>query len=220
MMKRILFQGDSITDVFRVRDLSTVNYIDYGRGYPLRVAGRLDFEEPCTYEYFNRGISGNRIVDVYARLKADIINLKPDIMSFLVGVNDVWHDINYQNGVDTAKFEKIYCMMIEEIKEALPDIRIMIMEPFVMAGSATVGVLDGGVDRLDLFREGVAEKAAAARRVAEKYGLVFIPTQEKLNKLCTLMPPSYWTMDGVHPTPFGHEFLAEEWLAAFRANYQ
>ena len=85
---KILFQGDSITDCGRSRE----NNINVGTGYALLVKSALGFEEPAAHEFLNRGISGNRIVDVYARIKKDIINLKPDVMSLLIGVNDVWHE--------------------------------------------------------------------------------------------------------------------------------
>ena len=132
-MKTILFQGDSITDCGR----SKQGGIRMGEGYAMLVKTYLAFENPNEYEFYNRGISGNRIVDVYARIKSDIINLKPDYMSLLIGVNDVWHEIEAQNGVDADKFEKIYCMLIEEIKAALPDIKLMILEPFCLRGPAT-----------------------------------------------------------------------------------
>lgn len=124
---KILFQGDSITDACRDRENDDI----IGVGYPLLVKAKFGFEFPGKYEFVNKGISGNRIVDVYARIKRDIINLKPDIMSVLVGVNDVWHEVAVQNGVDADKYFKIYDMLISEIKDALPNIKIMIMEPFV-----------------------------------------------------------------------------------------
>ena len=110
---RILFQGDSITDVGRARD----NNVNVGRGYPHLIKAELGYKFPLEHEYINRGISGNRIVDVYARIRCDIINLAPDFMSILIGINDVWHEIGSKNGVDAKKFEKIYSLLIEEIKE-------------------------------------------------------------------------------------------------------
>ena len=104
MSKVILFQGDSITDCGRDRNVSE----SIGTGYPRLTAAKLGFENPGEYTFYNRGISGNRIVDLYARIKLDIINLKPDYMSILIGVNDVWHEVMRKNGVDTKKFEKIY----------------------------------------------------------------------------------------------------------------
>ena len=126
---KILFQGDSITDVGRNReDINSA-----GCGYPLLVKAQLGFEEPQKYEFINKGISGNRIVDIYARMKCDILHIKPDVMSILIGINDVWHDVigEVPNGVDNDKFFKIYSMLIEEIKAELPDIKIIIMVPIM-----------------------------------------------------------------------------------------
>lgn len=210
MKKVILFQGDSITDAGR-------NYQDgtsLGLGYPYFVSAQMGCEHPDEYTFWNRGISGNRIVDVYARIKADILNLKPDYMSILIGVNDVWHEIEVQNGVSDEKFEKFYCMLIEEILEELPDIKIMIMEPFVLEASATSSTPDQP-ERWSTFNAGVRAKAAIARRVAEKYNLAFMELQDKLDKLCETAPASYWLGDGVHPTHIGHHFLKNEWLKKF-----
>ena len=131
MAKVILFQGDSITDAGRSRD----NDLLTGTGYVRLTEAELGCTYPLLYTCYNRGISGNRIVDVYARIKADIINLAPDYMSILIGINDVWHEYTRQNGVSAEKFERIYDMLIHEIKEALPDIKIMILEPFVLTSA-------------------------------------------------------------------------------------
>ena len=210
-MAVILFQGDSITDAGR-----TARIIELGTGYPHKVASKLGLDEPGEFQFYNRGISGNRIVDVYARIKADIINLKPDYMSIMIGVNDVWHEFNRKNGVATEKFEKIYNMLIEEIKEALPNIKIMIIEPYLLPESATHNAIgDESIDTYEEFRAETEKRAAAAKRVAEKNNLVFLPLQEKLDKLCEIQPVSYWAFDGVHPTNVGHEFIAREWIEAF-----
>lgn len=101
------------------------------------VGGVLSVDEPGVYEFVNRGIGGNRIVDLYARIRIDMINLKPDYMSILIGINDVLHEYDYRNGVDAEKFEKIYGMLIEELLAALPNLKIMILEPFVLPGLLT-----------------------------------------------------------------------------------
>lgn len=211
MAKRILFQGDSITDCGRNRDDITST----GVGYPLMVKGELGFAFPGEYEFINMGISGNRIVDVYARIKRDLINLKPDYMSLLIGVNDVWHELGGRHdGVAAEKFEKVYDMLIGEIKAALPDLKIMILEPFVLEGTATCAT-ETEPDRWDNFRSEVPLRAAAAKRIADKYGLVYIPLQEKLDEACKLAPADYWLRDGVHPTAMGHRMITNEWLKAF-----
>ena len=198
-MIRFLFQGDSITDAERKREDDN----NYGFGYPNLVAAELMCKEPGKYEFINRGISGNRIVDVYARIKRDIINLKPDCMSLLIGVNDVWHELGDKNGVSAPKFEVIYSMLIEEIKEALPDIKIIILEPFVVKGPATECWFDA-------FLADVKLHAQAAKSVAEKYSLTFVSLQDKFDEASKLMPPTYWTTDGVHPTAAGHGLIKNE----------
>ena len=204
---RILFQGDSITDAGR----SWENDANLGRGYPLLVEAELGFAEPNQHIFINKGISGNRIVDLYARIKRDIINYKPDLMSILIGVNDVWHEVgDNPNGVDADKFFKIYSMLIEEIKEALPNIKIMILEPFVLEGGATS-------EHWDYFKSEAAKRAEMARKIAKKFSLPFIPLQEGFNELAKCAPNEYWLGDGVHPTSKGHEFIKNQWLKAYKA---
>ncbi|MBQ4096971.1 MAG: lysophospholipase, partial [Clostridia bacterium] len=169
---RILFQGDSITDCGR----NYSNDDGFGAGYPLYVRAELGFCEPGCHEFINRGISGNRIVDLYARMKRDIINLRPDVMSILIGVNDVWHEINDQNGVDAEKFYKIYSMLISEIKAELPELKIMILEPFAVKGPATT-------EAWDTFSVEVAKRAEVARRIAEEFSLTFVPLQAGFDEL-------------------------------------
>ena len=101
-MKTFLFQGDSITDADRRRD--DIN--NFGYGYPNIVAAKYLSEFPNEFTFINKGISGNRIVDLYARIKIDLINLKPDYLSILIGINDVWHELSSENGVDNEKFKK------------------------------------------------------------------------------------------------------------------
>ncbi|MBR6719573.1 MAG: SGNH/GDSL hydrolase family protein [Clostridia bacterium] len=203
-MKTILFQGDSITDCGRARDRDTFR----GVGYPALVTAKLNYEYPGEYHVINRGVSGNRIVDLYARVKKDIINLAPDYMSILIGLNDVWHEVDEKNGVDAEKFEKIYDMLITEIKEALPDLKIIIMAPYVTKGSATEATWD-------YFSGEVAKREKAAERIAKKHNLKFVTTQDKFDEMLKKHPEPYWTQEGVHPTEAGHALLAGLWLSAF-----
>ena len=204
---RILFQGDSITDAGR-------NWGDdnnLGRGYAALVEAELGYLEPNEHTFVNKGISGNRIVDVYARIRRDIINYKPDVMSLLIGVNDVWHEIgDSPNGVDAEKFYKIYKMLIEEIKEALPNIKIMILEPFVLKGPATE-------QNWEYFDTETKKRAEKARQIAKDFDLPFIELQNGFDALTAKAPETYWLGDGVHPTPKGHEFIKRKWLEAYKS---
>lgn len=206
-MKRILFQGDSITDAHRSRD----NDEFPGSGYPNLLKARIGMDYPTEYECLNRGVSGDRVVDIYARIRRDIILLKPDILSILIGINDVWHEIGSHNGVDAKKFEMVYDLILTEVKAALPEIKILILEPFVLCGGATQNTPETP-DRYDYFRRETALRAEAARRVSQKHKTVFVPLQAVFDEACGLAPASHWLMDGVHPTSAGHELIARQWL--------
>ncbi len=209
MSKLILFQGDSITDCGRDRN----NDANPGNGYPRLVKASLGYDCPNEYEFINRGISGNRIVDVYARIKADIINLKPDYLSIYIGVNDVWHELGHKNGVETPKFKKIYSMLLDEVKEACPDTKIFLIAPFVIKGGGTYNPDD--TSYYEAFVKDVAEKEQVVKELAKEYGLPCIELQPAFDEACKKAPDSYWTADGVHPTPMGHELIKRLWLETF-----
>ena len=135
-------------------------------------------------------------------------------MSILIGVNDVWHDIDANNGVDHEKFEKIYSMLIEEVKEALPELKIMILEPFCLKGIATDNN-EMKPNKWNLFYGEVQKRAIKAKAVAEKYNLAYVELQDKFNELTEVAEDAYWLADGVHPTAMGHEMIKREWLKAF-----
>ena len=208
--KVILFQGDSITDAGRSKESDH----NPGYGYADMVMGDLGLRRPYAFRFFNRGISGHRIVDLYARIRKDMIHLKPDYMSVLIGINDVWHECMFGNGVDAQKFEMVFGLMIEELLRELPGLKMMLLEPFVLPGSATENT-DDMPNRWEYFREETALRSAAVQRLAEKYGLLFVPLQAKFDALNANAPAGYWLSDGVHPTPAGHAMIKEAWLEAF-----
>lgn len=206
-MKKVLFLGDSITDVGRC--LTSFEWI-LGGGYPTLVSAELGFEYPNEYDFINRGIAGNRVVDLYARIKRDVINMKPDVLSILIGANDVWHDLDGQeNGVDAEKYYKVYCMMIEELKESNPDMQILILEPFALKGFNTE-------EHWDVFSDEIEKRAEMSKLVAEKYGLKFVPLKEKFKEAEKISAADRWLVDGVHPTTRGHELIKREWIKAFK----
>jgi len=202
-MKTFIILGDSITDCNRNRD----DIDSMGMGYPAVVAATIGTQYPQKFRFINEGISGDRIVDVYSRIKRDILNQKPDYLSILIGVNDVWHELNDENGVAAPKFEKIYSMLIEEIKEELPEIKIFLLEPFVTPGT--------GTDKyIDTFRSEIKLRSEAVQRIADKFDLTFIPLQCVFDEAMTKAPASYWTRDGVHPSTEGHGLIANELIKA------
>ena len=209
-MKKILFMGDSITDAQRDRE----NDAYMGGGYATMVAGELACQQPYAYEFVNRGISGNRIIDLHARIRKDMVNLQPEYISILIGVNDVWHEYTRQNGVAVDKFEILYDMMIQELQRDIPGVKIMILEPFVLPGSKTRTEEDKP-NRWEHFSTETPLRAAVAKRIAEKYNLVFVPLQEQFDKVNADAPEGYWLRDGVHPTVAGHNLIKQAWLEGF-----
>lgn len=113
------------------------------------------------------------------------------------------------NGVDADKYYKIYDMLIGEIKSAFPNIKIMIMEPFVLKASATE-------ENWDCFNSEVRKRAEMAKKISEKYNLPYIALQDGFNELSKKIEGSYWLRDGVHPTAMGHEFIKNEWIKTFK----
>ena len=200
-MKTLVFQGDSITDCRRtvIDDGNSL-----GLGYPNYIGAQLMGDQPEKgWNIINRGISGNRIVDLYARWKRDTLNFRPDILSILIGVNDTWHECK-QNGVEVPRYDKFYRMLLDWTIQVLPEIKIVLMEPFVLPFGA---VEESWLPEMEARREVV-------RRIAEEYNTVFVPLQQVFNDALKRAPQEYWLYDGVHPTPAGHRLIQKAWLDA------
>ena len=150
------------------------------------------------------GISGNRIVDLYARWKVDGINLKPDVISILIGVNDTWHEFGGKNGVEVPRFEQFYRMLLEWTVQACPGIKLVLCEPFVFAHGAV------GPD----WVPEINQRRAITRKMADEFSAIFIPYQDIFNAALKRSPGEYWLADGVHPTSAGHQLMADAWLKA------
>lgn len=214
---KILFFGDSITDAGRNRDGSK-HMSTLGWGFVRVIADRLIGTSPDKYEIINCGISGNRVVDLYARIKNDVWNLQPDIISILIGVNDVWHEVMRGNGVELNRFENVYRMLIKDTKKALPNTKIIICEPFFLEGTATENTTDIP-DKYQRFCE-VYRYAKVAKQLAKEFGLPFVALQERLTKAAEKSKAEYYLADGVHPHIAGATLLADEWTKVFKENFE
>ena len=200
-MPVILFQGDSITDVGRNRNSAAENSAPaLGGGYPLIAASHVLRAHPDgAFLIFNRGVSGDHVPALQARWESDTIALKPDILSILVGVNDLWHKLAGGYAGTVAEFEAQYTGLLHGTKQALPNVRLVILEPFVL--------VTGAVD-LKWFPE-FDQRRVVVAGVAKKAGATFIPLQSMFTQLAKTAPPSYWLADGVHPTIAGHAAIAD-----------
>ncbi len=206
MSKVILFQGDSITDGNRLRDNEWDLNHQMGHGYAYIVNSTLGSKYPeKNLRFVNKGITGNRVSDLYGRWLEDTLKINPDILSILVGINDCEQLRYYGNGSDAVRFEKIYRLLLDDAKEKNPDIKFVLMEPFGLP----VGEREEKSEEMFALLKGYQE---ATKRVAEDYGAIFIPLQSIFNELSEKYSPDYWSWDGVHPTVCGHGIIADMWM--------
>ena len=204
----VLFQGDSITDSGRNRTATEPNTAGgLGSGYPLLVASAV-LAERATRElqFYNRGVSGNKVPDLQQRWITDTLDLKPDVLSILIGVNDFWHTLTHGYTGTVQDYEQQYSALLDDTRQALPSVHLIVLEPFVLR--------TGAVDAR-WFPE-FDQRRAAAARVASHARATFVPLQAIFNQHTRSAPPEYWAADGVHPTPAGHAVIAEQWRRAAR----
>lgn len=198
----ILFQGDSITDGNRGRSADP-NHI-HGHGYQYIIASEMyadNFDK--NFEVVNRGISGNRIAQLYGRWKEDCLLLKPTVLSVLIGINDLASNFACGNGSEPMRFEKIYRLMFEETLAQNPDTLLVVMEPFF------------GVSKEEGMNEYISKNIgfyqAAAASIAREFNAVFVPLQDMFDEYAKKTDVFNILWDGVHPTTGGHQLIARRW---------
>jgi lysophospholipase L1-like esterase len=201
----ILFQGDSITDTGRARGVRLPNEPSaMGNGYAYLAMCRLLADHPRrNLAIYNRGVSGDQVPDLQARWRKDCLDLAPDVLSILIGVNDLWHKLEGRADGTTAEYESGYRRLLEDTRTALPRTRIIIGDPFVLRCGA---VSEHWFPEFD-------ERRAIAARIARDVGALFVPFQSSFDAaLAAGSVPMDWAADGVHPTPGGHQRMADAWL--------
>ena len=202
----VLFQGDSITDCGRANcGGAGFNAHGMGPGYPGLIAARLLCDRPeIEWNFINLGVSGNRVVDLYARWKMDCINLRPDVVSILVGVNDTWHEFNRRNGVEVPRYARIYRELLDWTRQELKNVKFVLLDPFLCPEVN---------DRSQMVPDVAARRTVVAELAAE-FQAVHIKTQELFDAAAKRAPQAHWSADGVHPTPAGQQLIADAWIAA------
>lgn len=198
----ILFQGDSITEGGRWPG-DDPNHI-MGQDYAYIVAAQIGLDYPERRLLFiNRGVSGNTVVNLAGRWQADTIALKPDVLSIMVGVNDTF----YSNGQSIETYEQTYDALIAETLKALPNVKIVLGESFLLPSG-------GYKADYEAKRAELAKRQAVARKLAAKYNLPLVEYQRAFDEAMKLAPAEHWSWDGVHPTYAGHGLMAREWTRA------
>lgn len=204
----ILFQGDSITDAKRDRANYYANAgTGMGHGYVYQIAAHLLGKYPeKQYNCYNRGISGHKVFQLANRWEDDCLMIEPDVLSILIGVNDFWHTKTHGFKGTAASYEKDFVALMERTKEALPDVKLMICEPFFV---------EGGTALKDDWFAAFKKYQEACGRVAKTYADVMVPFQSVFDEGLKTAPASYWCPDGVHPSVAGSHLMAKAWLEAF-----
>ena len=201
---RILFQGDSITDAGRDRR----NYFNLGKGYAKVAAEQIKSAHPDKdLEFINLGIGGNRSDQLFDRLYKDAIELQPDIISILIGINDIWHRYGSERIATTdEQFELNYTTILKEIK-AKTNAKIMILSPYLL-----------DCEGKDQMREDLKTLLPIVRKLADEYADVYVPLDEHFDAAMKTMPePMYYSKDGVHPNENGAAFIGKIYAEAIEA---
>jgi len=199
----IVFTGDSITAADRHRQA----YRPLGFGY-VHFAGNLLLARHPELELrlVNTGVSGDTITDLQRRWQQDCLDHRPDVLSVLIGINDVWQrtmepDLS-RNAVDPGQYELTYAQLLAQAQEQ-SGCRLVLMEPFLFCR-----------DRQDSLFQALTPYVEAVRRLAEKYSAALVPLQREIDRRIVAIPPARWSRDRVHPDLWAHAWIAQQWLEA------
>jgi len=200
----VLFFGDSITDTGRRGANNGTTNFNLGWGYSAVIAGTLSARRPdMNWRFTNRGIGGDRVYDLAKRLDTDVLELKPSVVSILIGVNDTWREFDNNIPSPMDEFGDCYRKMLATIVSRL-SARLVILEPFLMNGSENIWRM----------RKNVLERIEVVRAVAQEFKALYIPLDGMFQAALCHQSVPYWTHDGVHPNPAGHALIANAWMDA------
>lgn len=203
----ILIQGDSITDAGRDKKKEFPNNArSFGTGYALLAASNILNSMPENdFTIYNRGISGNKVYQLDERWEKDCLELKPDVLSILIGVNDYWHKRNGKYDGTVEVYENDYRALLKRTLKALPNVKLVLCEPYYVLETRAVD---------ETWVEPMKKYQAAAKRISDEFGTTWVPFQSVFNEAIKQAPGKYWTADGVHPSMAGAQLMAEAWQKA------
>lgn len=198
---RLLFQGDSITDMKWGRNQSDRNHY-LGHSYVFLLAARLGVEMPeAQLDFYNRGRSGHAVSNLRKRWQEEAIDLKPDLLTVLIGTNDAGQQVSVED------YERDYHFILGESRKANPELRLVLMDPFVVRA--------GKYADEKLYSEHRAKVEAYGRiveRIAKDFDAVHVKLRDVFDAAAKAVSPEHWIWDGIHPLPQGHELIARHWL--------
>ena len=223
--RRVLYIGDSITDggwgrsggsakASKDRNHTDLNHV-YGHSYMMLCAAYYQSQWPDNdWQFWNRGISGNTLYEMADRWQEDALELKPDVISILIGTNEAGKSISAVeksgrkatvNDFDYTTWEKTYRHLLDTTRQVLPNVQLVLCTPFhtPVRGAVKCAVIDS--------------LCTIVRQIAKDYKAVLVPFDSMFKELQKNQPnPKYWIWDGIHPTAAGHLRMAELWESRCR----
>jgi lysophospholipase L1-like esterase len=208
----ILFQGDSITDGNRGRSADP-NHI-LGHGYVFSIASRYGEAFPnLGLSFVNRGISGNTVADLATRWTSDALDLKPDVVSVLVGINDIHAFQGRFASFSAEPIYQTYDRLLADTLRARPNVKLILGQPFVLDVGMVAKDPDG-------WHAALAKMDTVVERLASKYHAPIVHYQRAFNEALKRAPADHWIWDGIHPTYSGHGIMADEWIRTYNDFYR
>jgi acyl-CoA thioesterase I len=204
MSTTALFIGDSITDCCRRTDPSGF----LGAGYVRRVA-EIAADQGDDLRIVNTGIGGDRVTDLRRRWEEDCLAHSPDILTILVGVNDMWRRYDADMPMTAEQFEADYAAILEQARDRLSLQRLVIMEPFLVPITE---------EQERWHAEDLDAKIEVARSLAGRFDAVLLRLNELFTDRASADGPMSVIDDGVHPSAGGHELIAQAWWQAVRSS--
>jgi len=197
---RLLFQGDSITAAGR----DPADGLSLGHGYVAAVA-RHFAASGATPDILNRGVSGHRTADLRIRWERDAVDLKPDVLSVMIGINDTWRRYDAQDPTSTADYARDYRELLLPFQGT--GTRLVLMEPFLIPVRREQWA----------WRQDLDPRIHVVRRLAAEFDAALLAADGLLNQAAREAgDPTLISEDGVHLTSRGHEVLAAAWTGLVR----
>lgn len=207
-MTTILFQGDSITDMAHIESNTDLNHI-YGHSFVFLLAAHLGAEHPeAEVKIINKGVSGSGLSDMIARWESDTALYRPDIISILIGINDIINQADTNGNDSSTEYKNKLQKLIDKIRLDLPETKIVICEPFGFPEAANKRYRN-------VFKAEIPLYASAAQQISYDNDLIFVPLRDEFENAYKAHPElgyKHWIWDGIHPTAAGHMLIARQWL--------
>lgn len=195
---RVLFQGDSITD----SDRNYRNYDSLGTGYVMMASTWFSAKYPKRkVTFLNRGVSGNRVRDLRNRWQKGCLDLKPNVVSIMIGVNDTMGRYFWNNPTSMEDFENDYRIILQQTHDFL-SARIVLLEPFML--SVAKNQFEAGRD--------LENRVEITRKLSKEFGTYLVPLCRVFEDAERIREQSFWSTDGIHPNLVGHALIAQNWL--------